>query len=84
MRAGFSAHPYHPEVMADYGEDEEAQYELINDVGGAQYYFPTPGDSDTLRPGGLADETLDVVINVNTFLDKHLFHIPNLFSDIYL
>ncbi len=26
-----------------------------------QYYFPTPGDSDTLRPGGLADTTLDDV-----------------------
>ncbi len=66
VRAGFSGHPYHPNVMSDYGEDEEAQYELINGVGGAQYFFPTPGDSDTLRPGGLAEQTLDVVKATNS------------------
>ncbi len=86
MKAGFATHPAHPGTMADFGEDEEAQYELINDVEGSQvckfytkysmndicfnyrkinfqYYFPTPGDSDTLRPGNLADNTLDDVRN---------------------
>ncbi len=65
VNAGLAAHPYHPEVIADFGEDEEGIYNDINAVGGAQYYFPTPGDSDTLRPGGLADNTLDTVLIIS-------------------
>lgn len=65
MRAGFSAHPAHPGIMAMFQEDEEMQYELINEVGGAQYYFPTPEDSDHVKEGGLAEQTLDVVRHIN-------------------
>ncbi len=38
VKAGFAAHPFHPETMAEFDEDEEAQYELINEVGGGQVW----------------------------------------------
>ncbi len=63
VRAGFGAHPAQHIMIGLIQDDltEEEQYEAINAVGGAQYYFPTITEADTVRPGGLADQTLDTV-----------------------
>ena len=61
VRAGFSIHPSHPGAMEDFGEDEEAIYLEVNDNGAAQYFGPTPDIGDNLRPGGLAQNSIDLV-----------------------
>ena len=61
VRAGFSTHPSHPGAMDGFGESEEAIYGQVRDNGAAQYFGNTPQEGDTTRPGGLADQTLDVV-----------------------
>ncbi len=62
VKAGFSAHPAHPQTQEGFGESEEETYQAINDNNNAaQFFNPTEGDSDTLRPGGLASQTLNVV-----------------------
>ncbi len=64
VKAGFGAHPAHHSLITVTGDvlTEEEQYLDINDAGGAQYYFPTITENDSVRPGGLADQTLDTVM----------------------
>ena len=61
VRAGFSVHPSHVGIMADFGEAEGPIYLDINANGAAQYLGPTPDSSENLRPGGLADASIELV-----------------------
>jgi len=60
VTGGVSIHPSHPPLMAMNGEDEAAVYRNISSP---QYFMATPGDSDTVRPGGLASS----IIQTTTF-----------------
>ena len=61
VRAGFSVHPSHVGILADFGEAEGPIYLDINANGAAQYLGPTPDTSENLRPGGLADASIELV-----------------------
>ena len=58
VTGGVSIHPSHPPLMAMNGEDEAAVYRNISSP---QYFMATPGDSDTVRPGGLASSIMQTV-----------------------
>ena len=58
MRGGVSLHPSHPPMMADAGEDAATIYSNIRSP---QYFMATSDTSDTLRPGGLADQLIETV-----------------------
>ncbi len=68
IRAGFNVHPSHPAIMEGFSEDEEFFYTEANARLTAQFFAPTPGDSDTCRPGGMAEESIDIV-QFETFED---------------
>ena len=67
VRAGVSVHPAHDIIMADLGEAEGPLYLDVNANGAAQYLGPTPDAGDNLRPGGLADVSIELV-NIRTRL----------------
>ena len=58
MRGGVSLHPSHPPMMAEAGEDAATIYSNIRSP---QYFMATSDTSDTLRPGGLADQLIETV-----------------------
>ena len=58
MAGGVSVHPSHVMLMNTNGEDTELIYSHITSP---QYFMTTWDTSDTLRPGGLAENTLETV-----------------------
>lgn len=68
VKAGASVHPYHAEVMAHFNESESQVYYDVENNGAAEYLGPTFAEGDTVRPGGLADSILTLVIRVIIFL----------------
>ena len=87
MRGGVSLHPSHPPMMAEAGEDAATIYSNIRSP---QYFMATSDTSDTLRPGGLADQLIETVrrrpayttytrqntilCNLQTYFDE--YHLP--------
>merc|ERR1711936_76782 len=56
VKAGVGIHPSHPELMVMAGEDEATVYSNIQSP---QYFMATPDSSASVRPGGLAEETIE-------------------------
>jgi len=59
MSGGVSIHPGHPGVMAEYGEDEA---EVYSHISSPQYFMATPDTPESLRPGGLAEVTIETTM----------------------
>ena len=58
MAGGVSIHPSHVSMMENHGEDAAEVYSHITSP---QYFMATGETSDSLRPGGLAEEILETV-----------------------
>ena len=58
MAGGVSIHPSHVSMMENHGEDAAEVYRHITSP---QYFMATGETSDSLRPGGLAEEILETV-----------------------
>ena len=58
MAGGVSVHPSHVSMMDTNGEDAA---EIYSHITSPQYFMATGETSDTVRPGGLAEEIIETV-----------------------
>ena len=58
MAGGVSIHPSHVTMMENHDEDAALVYSHITSP---QYFMATWETSDTLRPGGLAEQIIETV-----------------------